>query len=171
MAKGEIFTGLPKWAQGLIAVAIVGGVGFVGYKIYKKLQLTSEEKGGKEELNSASDLSKELEKKMKPTLNSYQLNSVVNQLVSALSNTQSFVGFGKIGVSESTLYKAFANVKNDLDVINLVRAYGIKTLPSNNFFVENFKGTLNQALTTLCTKEQLDALNNMLSRKGIKYRF
>jgi hypothetical protein len=171
MAKGEIFTGLPKWAQGLIAVAIVGGAGFVGYKIYKQLQLTTEEKGGKEELNSASDLSRELEKKMKPTLNSYQLNSIVNQLVSALSNTQSFVGFGKRGVSESALYKAFANVKNDLDVINLVRAYGIKTLPSNNFFVENFKGTLNQALTTLCGKEQLDALNNMLSRKGIKYRF
>ena len=31
MAKGEIFTGLPKWAQGLIAVAIVGGAGYVGY--------------------------------------------------------------------------------------------------------------------------------------------
>ena len=33
-----MFAGLPKWAQGVIAVAVVGGVSIIGYKVYKKLQ-------------------------------------------------------------------------------------------------------------------------------------
>ena len=38
MAKAEIFKGLPTWAKGIIAIAIVGGIGIVGYTIYKKLK-------------------------------------------------------------------------------------------------------------------------------------
>lgn len=34
---GQIFSGLPTWARGIIAVAVVGGVGFIGYKLWKKL--------------------------------------------------------------------------------------------------------------------------------------
>ena len=38
MAKGELFQGLPMWAKGVIAIAIVGGVAVIGYTIYKKLK-------------------------------------------------------------------------------------------------------------------------------------
>jgi len=38
MAKGEIFQGLPAWAKGVIAIAVVGGVAVIGYTLYKKLK-------------------------------------------------------------------------------------------------------------------------------------
>lgn len=37
-AIGNTFSGLPKWAQGTIAVVAVGSALFVGWKIYKKIQ-------------------------------------------------------------------------------------------------------------------------------------
>jgi hypothetical protein len=38
MAKEGLFQGLPMWAKGVVAIAVVGGIGIVGYTIYKKLQ-------------------------------------------------------------------------------------------------------------------------------------
>jgi septal ring factor EnvC (AmiA/AmiB activator) len=38
MAKGEIFTGMPTWAKGLLAVSLTAGVIWLGYKGYKKMQ-------------------------------------------------------------------------------------------------------------------------------------
>ena len=32
MAKGEIFTGLPQWAKGLLAVGLTAGVIWLGFK-------------------------------------------------------------------------------------------------------------------------------------------
>ena len=38
MASKKIFQGLPAWSQGIISIAIVGGVGFIAYKLYKTYQ-------------------------------------------------------------------------------------------------------------------------------------
>jgi len=38
MAKEGLFQGLPMWAKGVVAIAVVGGIGIIGYTIYKKLQ-------------------------------------------------------------------------------------------------------------------------------------
>lgn len=39
------FQGLPQWSKGIIAVAVVGGLGFIAYQIYKKLQEGSKLEG------------------------------------------------------------------------------------------------------------------------------
>jgi hypothetical protein len=44
MAKGEIFTGLPKWAKGLLAVGLTAGVIWLGFKGYKKIQKKIQDK-------------------------------------------------------------------------------------------------------------------------------
>lgn len=38
MAKEGLFQGLPMWAKGVVAIAVVGGIGVVGYTIYKSLK-------------------------------------------------------------------------------------------------------------------------------------
>ena len=38
MAKEKLFQGLPAWAKGIIAIAVVGGVAVIGYTLYKKLK-------------------------------------------------------------------------------------------------------------------------------------
>ena len=164
MAKGEIFTGLPKWAQGLIAVAVVGGIGFISYKIYKKFKSEKDLKGAKEELASTSDTISTLQKSgQKPSLDQYQLNAIANQLFTAMNG---------YGTDVNGVYKAFTNVKSDLDVLNLVKAYGVKKLSSGSYNpAPDLEGTLNQHLTEELNSKEMIALNNLLARKGIKYRF
>ena len=53
MAKGEIFQGLPKWAQGALAVGGLVIVGFVGYKIYRKVQDDKETEDSRKQLDQA----------------------------------------------------------------------------------------------------------------------
>lgn len=159
----KIFQGLPPVARGIIAVGIVAGIAYVSYKVYKGIKASKEMKGAREEIGSADDASKTLSTIQKPTLDSYNLSRIANQLFTAMD------GYGH---NTSAIYKGFADVKNDLDVVNLVKAYGIREISSGKLNPEpNFKGTLGQALTNELTNEELKQLNLLLSRKGIKYRF
>jgi hypothetical protein len=164
MAKGEIFKELPKWAQGVIAVAIIGGIGIVGYNIYKTIQKKQNQKDQKKELDNANNTVVNLTKAgQKPSLDSFKLAQLANQIHSALN------GYGS---DESAVYRVFLQVKNDLDVVNLTKAYGIRKLSSGNWNpATDFEGTLGQSLTEELSAKEIEALNMILAKKGIKYRF
>lgn len=164
MAKGEIFKGLPKWAQGLIAIGIVGGIGIIGYNIYKTIQKSKSEKDQKKELENANETVNNLIKSgQKPSLDSFKLAQLANQIHSALNG---------YGTDENAVYRAFLQVKNDLDVVNLTKAYGIRKLSSGNWNpTKDFEGTLGQSLTEELDPKEMAALNMILAKKGIKYRF
>ena len=164
MAKGEIFKELPSWAKGLIAVAIIGGIGIVGYNIYKTIKKKQSQKDQKKELDNANDTVVNLTKAgQKPSLDSFKLAQLANQIHSALD------GYGS---DESAVYRVFVQVKNDLDVVNLTKAYGIRKLSSGKWNpATDFEGTLGQSLTEELDAKEIDALNTILAKKGIKYRF
>ena len=65
-----------------------------------------------------------------------------------------------IGSDESAVYRVFASAKNDLDVLGIVKAFGVKD-----------GETLGQWLTADLDEKEIKALNDLLARKGIKYRF
>ena len=164
MAKGELFKQLPPWGKGVIAVGILAGVGIVAYSVYKKLQKDKGLKGAKQELDSVAQATQDLTKAgQKPSLDSFKLAQIANQIHSALN------GYGS---DESGVYRAFAQVKNDLDVVNLTKAYGIRKLSSGNWNpAPDFEGTLGQSLTEELDAKEVAALNMLLAKKGIKYRF
>jgi hypothetical protein len=164
MAKGEYFKQLPTWAKGLVAVAVIGGVGFVGYNIYKKIQQKNKEKDQKKELDSAQETIKNLTiSGQKPTLDNFKLAQLANQIHSAMN------GYGS---DEAAIYRAFLQVKNDLDIVNLTKAYGIRKLSSGSWNLSpDFEGTLGQSITEELDAKEVAALNNILAKKGIKYRF
>ena len=161
MAKGEIFTGLPKWAQGIIAVAIVGGVAYLGYNVYKKISKLASPDSFDKEINDVSDDVKTLEKSgQKGTLNKSQLSGLANSIQTALNG---------ITEDEAAVYRAFASVKTEIDVLNLIKAYGIRRV--GYYIWSYFTGTLPATLTHLFDRKEIKALNDMLSKKGIKYTF
>ena len=47
----QSFQGLPQWAKGIIAIAVVGGVAYLGYKLYDAVisGASSQKKEGREE--------------------------------------------------------------------------------------------------------------------------
>jgi hypothetical protein len=164
MAKGELFKQLPPWGKGVIAVGILAGVGFVDYAVYKRLKKDKELAGAKKELDSVAQATADLTKAgQKPTLDSFKLAQIANQIHSALNG---------YGTDENGVYRAFTNVKTDLDVVNLTKAYGIRKLSSGNWNpAPDFEGTLGQSLTEELDPKEMAALNNLIAKKGIKYRF
>lgn len=155
---------LPKWAKGIIAVAIVGGVGFIAYKIYKKIQQSNEEKGSKQENSQAqSELDKLIKKGIKPTYQQSQYSSYANTLWEAMDG---------YGTNEDLIMRVFANLKNDADFLSLSKAYGIRTVSSGVGNPEpNYRGTLSGALASELENSKIRDINASMSKKGITYKF
>lgn len=161
MAKGEIFKTLPQWAKGVIAVAVVGGAAYIGYKIYKKISKIATPDDFDKEIKNISDDVKTLEKSgQKATLSNSQIAGLANSIQTALNGMTE---------DEAAVYRAFSSVKTDIDVLNLIKAYGVSRV---GYYVWSyFTGTLPATLTHLFDKKEIKALNDILSRKGIKYTF
>jgi hypothetical protein len=164
MAKGEIFTGLPKWAQGLIAVAIVGGVGFIGYKIYKKAQKNKLLEGSTSEVDKAKVEADKLNADPKTT----QKITPAQMSIYANSLEQAFQG---AGTDLPAIYKVFASMNNKADVLGLIKEYGTRKINSGIWLVPDFEGSLGSALTNELSNDEITALDMMLAKKGIGIKF
>ncbi len=155
---------IPSWAQGVIAVASIAAIGLAVYAIHRKIKNAKSLQGAKSEIDATNSAVNDLNKSgQKPTLTNLQLTSIANQIFTAVNGYQS---------DEASIYRAFANVKNDLDVVNLIKAFGIREISTGAGNPSpNLKGTLSQVLTDELNSDEIKALNDMLARKGIKYRF
>ena len=169
MASKKIFQGLPQWAQGVIGIAIVGGVGFIGYKIYSAIQKAKALETATEENQATSDEAKKLlSKGIKPSLNKTQLISTVNGLKQAFSDYDAITRPHYI-----EFIRELVKVKNDLDMLNLIKTYGNQDIkfPFTKFTASDFSGNLTQTAKNFLNNKELAAANNLLARKGVKYRF
>lgn len=156
---------LPPFAKGVIAIGILFGIGFIGYKIYKGVQKGSTLKGSKEELDASKSEAQRLnsDPKTKATLTQAQMAIYADSLFAAMD------GYGS---DLTAIYKVFANVNNDADLLGIISAFGIRKISSGRLNPEpDFEGSLGGAITNELDNDQVKALNFMLSKKGIKYRF
>jgi hypothetical protein len=167
MSAETTFNQLPGIAKIVIVIGGTAAIGFIGYNIYRHIQNKAALKGSTEQISAAEDTVKELLKTQKPTLDGLKLSQFSNDLFTAMDGRYSIGG----GIDESAIYRAFTNVKNDIDVVNLIKSYGIKKLKSGSFIIPDFQGTLTEALTYALNPEEIKQLNLLLARKGIKYRF
>jgi hypothetical protein len=144
MAKGEIFKGLPKWSQGLIAVAVVGGVAFVGYKIYKQFQSAKDSKDSNKVTNDANQELNNLVKggqKLSFPLANY--SSAANTIQKLLDGCDSF------GSEVAVVYEVIKVVKKPIDWYQLIKAFGTREVADCGW------GKTKYDLTSLL-KDQLD---------------
>lgn len=169
MPTKKIFQGLPQWAQGVIGIAIVGGIGFIGYKLYSAIQKAKALESATEENQATSDEVKNLIKKgVQPSLNKTQLISTVNGI------KQAWMDYDAITRPHYVMWiRELVKVKNDLDILNLIKTYGNQDIkfPFTKFTVSDFSGNLTQSAKNFLNNDELKASNNLLARKGIKYRF
>jgi hypothetical protein len=169
MAARKTFQGLPQWAQGVISVAVVGGLGFIGYKIYSAVKQAKElESATAENKESNLEAQKLIKKGVKPSLNPTQLATAVNGIKLA------FLDYDPLTRPHvQSFYREIVKVNNDLDMLNLIRAYGNQTIdfPFTRFTVSDFTGNLTQSAKNFLNNKEIAAANNSLARRGIKYRF
>ncbi len=160
MAKGEIFSGLPAWAKGAIAVAVVGAGAFVAYKIYQKTKSLTGNKDEKavtnENLNEFQKLQKQGQKLSKP-LPAYQ--QLINDIVKKLNGCEDIRTEGQV------IEGIISVVKKPIDWYYLVSKFGNKDIEDCGTFG---LGKTNYDLPTLL-KDQLDTGGLMsINKDGFK---
>ena len=158
MAKGEIFGGLPSWAKGAIAVAVVGAGAFVAYKLYKKAKDLTGNKDEKavtnENLKEFDKLQKQGQKLSKP-IPAYQ--QLINDIVVKLNGCETVY-------TELDVIKAIIKVvKKPVDWYYLVSKFGNKDIEDCGTFGAS---KTNYDLPTLL-KDQLDTLVSY--RSGVTF--
>jgi len=163
MAKGYVakeFSSLSPQFKGVIAIVILGGVAFVGYKIYQGIKKSQENKDNRiEDKEWDNEFYKQTSK---PTLSAAEMQSMSKQL---------FVAMDGYGTDEEAVLSVFNKMKNDADFAGVVSVYGTKELSSGTLNPEpNYKGNLLGALTSELSSSWLKKINTSLSSKGIKYR-
>jgi hypothetical protein len=85
----QVTQGLPSWAKGVIAVVAVGGVVFIGYKVYKFLQDITESKDQRDVIKSVKqEIKTELSQGAKPTHPMSVYRTAVNQIKSILDDCE-----------------------------------------------------------------------------------
>ena len=169
MSTGNTFNNLPPWAKGTIAVVAtvsVGLVAFYGVKAIKNILNNRNTEGQNKEVSSASTDLEKLNKdpKTKQKLSDLSIQTIAN----AIKDESDGIGL------EHSYYWAVSTqlnkLQNNADYLALVEAFGVRTINSGIYFVPDFKGTLSQVIRHALPQGDVDDLNKLLQKKGIKYR-
>lgn len=152
------FQGLPPWAKGAIAVGTTVIVGFVAYKIFKKLSGTDST-----DRAEAAAVETELSQEVKKTGLTYpesQYKSFASQIEIA--------GFD-VGTDEDAIYSVFSKLKNNADFLALTQAWGKPNRKVYDWGIGRDM-TLAQYIRYEMSESEVRKINTILNSKGIKYR-
>ena len=146
------FKDVPGWAKGIIVIIIILLLAWLVYKFYKNVIPPS-----------ASDKAVEDEKDQlvkngqKPSFGQSTYQGYADRIQ---SENMSF------NTDEAAIYGIFKTMKNDLDIILLIQAFG-----QRRPFAETQDKSLPGFLAADLNKDELAEINKILNSKGIKYRF
>ena len=161
----EVWSGLPTWAKGIIAVAGVAIVYFTTKSIIKSIKKKKEEQDNKDLLDATEREKQALEKQgIKQMVSNAQLEAFSQKLVEA---------FNDCGTTESSVYAVFNGLKNKADLLQLIKIYG--TRPYSGCFAQGEFGDFNYSLPRAIESELDDSerkkVNDILRKKAIDYTF
>jgi hypothetical protein len=143
-----------------LMIAGVAIVGYTFYRVYRKRNptdassLTQDEKDARAKGQALSY-----------TLSSYQ--GAADTIFNAW-----FQRFNPLHPVDETIVLSVINkMKNDLDVIQLIRAFGKRRSPVNFLSLLTPNVSLPEWINIGLTEPQIAAINTVMSKKGISYKF
>jgi len=153
---------LPPWAKGVTVVLTAGVSIVVLWKTYGIVDAAIAKAKAKRTLTDVNnDLDTLHSQGQKPTYSESQYK------IWADAAEQCFQGWGTC--SGDTIW---VNMKNDTDILMLIKAYGVRTISSGKWNPEpDLVGDLPVAIRSELPGESIQALNESLVEKGIKYQF
>ena len=156
-STGKFLADTPKWAKGLVVAAVIGGAVYAIYKATKGNDSTKLP-------NVQGDI---IDLKKQGQLASYsqgQYDMYANKLKQA---------FYSYGTDEAAVYAVFGAMKNDLDVAELVKAFGVWKVEGSIWRPLDTRGDGDLAawLTSELDTAEINRVNTILASKGIKYTF
>jgi hypothetical protein len=169
MSIGSTFNSLPPWAKGTIAVIGTVGVVAIGYYGVKAVKTFINNKNTTGQDKEVGEATSELQKLNKDSKTKQKLSKLtIETIANAIKDESDGIGL------EHNYYWAVSTqlnkLQNDADYLALVDAFGVRTINSGIYFVPDFKGTLSQVIHHALPQGDVDDLNKLLKKKGIKYR-
>jgi hypothetical protein len=164
-AVGEFIKDTPQWAKGVIALAAIGG----GYLLFRAVKKKADEaKGIKPSASSElpANISTDIKEQAKKTPLSYRL-SVYDTYAQDL-----YGAMYRAMTEEDTIYRIMGYMKNDADVLQLIKAFGVRKAGAGQFFLGN--ATLNEWFSDELDSTEIGIINKILASKknpSITYRF
>lgn len=157
MAQGKngVWSGLPMWAKGTIAVVSVLAVGTIGYLIYRGIKKAVDKSRGAKEGKEAEDkLSDLANKNIKPTISEAEAQAKVSTLLAAANDCD------PTGSGATQIIAVMKSLKNEADYYMLNSTFGNKTWAACGW------GDTSGSLTTLLI-EELDSGQMVTIRKHL----
>lgn len=152
----ELTTGLPPWAKGVATLAILGGVGYGIYKLIKNINSIDDK---------LSDNKEERNLKAQGQKNWYtasQYKEMAETFYSDAIDTFNVFDRG----NEDALYKLAGQMKSDLDVIEIRKAFGEKRCSLTVNWM-----TLSPFVNCMYDTDEVAQANKILASKKITFRF
>jgi hypothetical protein len=153
-------TGIVKKYQVPLIITGVAVAGYLGYKWYRKKNPTDESS-----LSADEKAAKAKGQALSYTLTSYQ--GLANTIFNAWY--QRYNPFN--AVDETIVLSVMNKLKNDLDVLQLIRAFGKRRSPVNFLSILVPDVTLPEWLSIGLEPAELKAINDVLGKKGISFQF
>ena len=152
----ELTTGLPSWAKGVATLAILGGVGYGIYKLIKNLNKIDDKLSDNKEEKTLK------EQGQKNWYSASQYKDIADDFYSNSLDTYNPFDRG----NEDALYKLAGQIKSDLDVIEIRKAFGEVRCS----YTLNYMG-LSAFVNCMYDADEIKTANNILASKKINFRF
>ncbi len=172
----DYWQGLPTWAKGVIAVGGIAIVYFTAKSVFKQIKQKAElEKERKTQIEYKNDLASLKKRGIIPSYTSSQYKSWADKIEKQFSGSDTtfiahYVAGGWSG-SGGTLKDIIVQFKNDADFASFVDAYGIRTYDQAGWFTGNFTGNIFQAVQDELSRNEIEVLNDYLTKQKITYKF
>ena len=165
----DYYKGLPPWAKGVTIVATLGVVVLIGSKVYAKVFPSDAVKANKALLAGVNtEISKATAKGQQPSFTPTQYTTFANEIYEGMRYC--------IGDDYDTVQADLKKMKNDVDVLNLIKAFSSRQnycfgLPTGDpkdlfTFVKSELGNEFAGLTDYRVKD----INADWKTKGITYQ-
>lgn len=176
----QIWTDLPVWAKGVISVGGVAIVYFAARGVWKQFRKREEQGKARQTVREQKSEISDLQRKgLKASYAESQYKSWADRLQKQYDGAdmkQNVFDYdipvlGQWSGSGKVTAQIVGQLKNNLDFLKLSDAWGVRTYDQAGWFTGDFTGTLAQAVNDELDNGEVNALNNILKKNGISYRF
>lgn len=136
---------------------ILGGL----FLVYRLLRPAGAKEQQQTTTSIKTDIQKETAKGEQPSYSDSNYKTLADKLYAAMNTS---------GTDESAIFAVFEQMKNKIDVLKLVEAYGVRQLYQFGIPIGG-KQNLAQALSDELSSNEIAKVNQILFKKGINYKF
>ena len=177
----KIYEDLPGWARGVVVVGGLVVTYMIGNTIYKKINAAKAAADQQNKLNQTkTDLNTKMQQGQQSGFSNTQYINWADEIATSFNGchldivplpTQlgDTLAWSNQGIAVREILKL---LKNDVDYLQLQNAFGIRTLTKSWICGGDVPSlSLPSAIKYQLNKYEIAALNDILSKKGITYKF